>query len=176
MNYRYSFLIVVILFSISCTSQSNKSEKEASNNSNSVYWVNDYADVLSTEEESQLTQVLKSLEDSIGSQMVILTIPSIGDQTIEEYSLQTARKWKIGRANYDDGILITMAVNDRKVRIEVGYGLELIIRDEIAAMIIRDQMIPAFRDGLYFKGLSEGSREIIKRIYSNPELVGVKND
>ncbi|QCK16532.1 TPM domain-containing protein [Mangrovivirga cuniculi] len=135
-------------------------------------YVNDYADILTEKEEGQLTVLLRSLEDSIGSQLVILSIDSLSGHTIKEFSLQIASIAKIGRANYDDGILITFARYDRQVRIEVGYGLEQIIRDEIAKKIIDSTMIPEFRNGDFYAGLRKGSEEIIHLICSNPELVG----
>lgn len=134
--------------------------------------VNDYANILSEEEENDLNQLLKSLEDSIGSQLAILAIDSLPGQTIETYSLRVANEWGIGRAEYNDGILITLSIKNRKVRIAVGYGLELIIEDHIAKRIIDSVMIPEFKTQNFYSGLRKGSQEMINLIYSNPELVG----
>ncbi|HCX21238.1 MAG TPA: hypothetical protein DHN29_04935, partial [Cytophagales bacterium] len=136
--------------------------------------VNDYADILTDPEEDQLNDLLKSLEDSIGSQLVILTIDSLDERTIEEYSMDVANDWRIGRADYDDGILITLAMKDRKIRIEVGYGLERIIRNEIAKKIIDGTMVPEFLKGDFYSGLTKASQELIDLIYGNPDLVGKK--
>src|SRR5688572_28504201 len=109
-----------------------------------VYFVTDSASMLTDEQQSKLVEQLKNLETNIGSQMAILTIESLHGEKIEDYSLRTASNWGLGRKNYNDGILITVALRDQQVRIEVGSGLEKIITDEIAAQIIREEMIPNF--------------------------------
>ncbi|WP_159581509.1 YgcG family protein [Marinoscillum sp. 108] len=175
-NFQY-FLLLTLLTTFGCNSQSQKSTPQRTTYSNvpELYArVNDYADILSDDEEANLNQLLKSLEDSIGSQLVILSIVSLDERTIEEYSIDVADNWRIGRANYNDGIIITLAMKDRMIRIEVGYGLELIIRDEIAKKIIDSTMIPEFRTGNFNAGLTKASEKIINLIYSNPELVGKK--
>ncbi|MFK7901103.1 MAG: YgcG family protein [Cyclobacteriaceae bacterium] len=166
------FLLLLITFG--CNSkQSNTTDYSFANVKTELIKgrVNDYGNILTEPEESTLNELLKSLEDSIGSQLVILTIDSLYGETIESYSLKVADK-KIGRASHNDGILILVSVKDRKVRIEVGYGLELIIKDEIAWRIINQQITPEFKKGNFFEGLNKGSEEIIQLIYSNPELVG----
>lgn len=135
--------------------------------------VNDYAAILTVSEEDKLNELLKSLEDSIGSQLVILTIESLEGRTIEEYSMDVVENSTIGREKYKDGILITLALTDRKVRIEVGYGLELIVKDEIAKKIIDSIMVPEFQEQKYNEGLTNASKEIISLIYKNPKLVGI---
>lgn len=168
-NFQH-ILLLTLLATFGCNPQSKRSEYIY----DSYERVNDLADILTDDQESNLRELLKSLEDSIGSQLAILTIDSLGEFTIEEYSIQVAESWQIGRANYDDGILIMLAMKDRKIRIEVGYGLELIIRDEIAKKIIDSTIVPEFRSGNFHGGLTQASTEIINLIYSNPELVGKK--
>ncbi|MEQ9377422.1 MAG: TPM domain-containing protein [Imperialibacter sp.] len=170
-NFQY-ILLLTLLTTFGCNSQSNRSEYIY----DSYERVNDFADVLTDDQEANLGELLKSLEDSIGSQLVILTLDSLGELTIEEYSIQVAENWQIGRANYDDGILIMLAIKDRKIRIEVGYGLELIIKDEIAKQIIDNTIVPEFRAGNFNGGLTQASKEIINLIYRNPELVGKKSN
>jgi len=119
-----------------------------------------------------LTSNLKKLESDIGSQVVILTIDSLSGASIEEYSLQVAECWMIGRAGYNDGLLITVALNDRKMRIEVGYGLEKIIKDHISKNIIVNEMTPNFREQNYFDGLLSATNKIDSLIRSNVDLVG----
>ncbi|MBV6643588.1 MAG: TPM domain-containing protein [Cyclobacteriaceae bacterium] len=177
MKYFQYILLLTLFTTFGCNSQSQKPAAKRTTYSNSnipeLYArVNDYAEILTDTEEANLNELLKSLEDSIGSQLVILSIDSLGEQTIEEYSIDVADNWRIGRANYDDGIIITLAMKDRKIRIEVGYGLELIIRDEIAKKIIDSAMVPEFRTGNFNGGLTRASKEIINLIYKNPELVG----
>lgn len=140
------------------------------------FWVNDYADILTDDQEASVNEMLKTLEDSIGSQLVILTIDSLGELTIEEYSLQVAQDLQIGRASHDDGVLIMVAIKDRKIRIEVGYGLELVIKNEVADKIIKSIIVPEFRAGNFYRGLTHASSEIINLIYTNHELVGRRGE
>jgi uncharacterized protein len=135
-------------------------------------YVNDNAGLLSNSQIDSLTGEIRELENSIGSQIVILTIDSLNGQKIEEYSLNIANEWQIGRKDYDDGILITVAKMDRQMRIEVGYGLERIVRDEIAARIIRDHMAPRFREENYFEGLQATVRELKNLVKVNKNLIG----
>ena len=132
----------------------------------------DYAELLSKEQEDSLFQLIASLDNEIGSQVAIATIFSLEGQRIEEYSLKLAEQLQLGRAKFDDGILITVAQAERTMRIEVGYGLEKIFKDEIAARIIREEMAPSFRDTDYAGGLLKGIKKIIQLIKDNEELVG----
>lgn len=162
-----SFLTICGLF-VSC-------EKKVHQNTRTLKVENrvfDYAELLSKEQEDSLFQLIKSLDTEIGSQIAIATIFSLEGQRIEEYSLNLAEKLGLGRAKFDDGILITVAQAERTIRIEVGYGLEKIVRDEIAARIIREEMAPNFRDKDYAGGLSKGIKQIVKLIKDNEELVG----
>lgn len=134
--------------------------------------VNDYAYIFTDDQETTLNKLLKSVEDSIGSQLAILSIDSLGGLSIEEYSMDVVENWKLGRRNYNDGLLITLAIQERKIRIEVGYGLELIITDEIAKKILDHTMVPHFKDGDFYSGITEGLNEIINLIHRNSEMVG----
>ena len=134
--------------------------------------VNDYADLLTPTQETELETLYRSLEQEVGSQVALLTIESLHGIRIEDYSLKVANTWALGRRDVDDGVLITMAVEDRMVRIEVGYGLESVISNETASQIIQQNMIPEFKKGEFFKGLEQGSQEIVQRIRANPKLVG----
>jgi hypothetical protein len=133
--------------------------------------VNDYADLLSPPEEAELAQLYAVLERETGCQMALLTIQVLPDVSIEEYSLAVANGWALGRRGIDDGLLITLARDNKSVRIEVGYGLERVISDELAKEVI-DRMTPQFRAGRFFGGLKEGSTEIVRLIHANVELIG----
>jgi len=132
----------------------------------------DHADILTDDEEAALTKQVRMLEDSIGSQIVVLTINSLDGEKIENYSLRRAEEMKIGRKDYDDGILITAAVRDRQMRIEVGIGLENIIKDEIASQILSDQMAPMFREEKYYEGFRLSIERLSALIIENKDLVG----
>ncbi len=172
-------VFILILFTLACSSQPNSrqprdNQSESTSIPKMYALVNDYANVLTNEEESELTSLIKSLEDSVGSQLGILTVNSLDGKSIEQYSIEVANNWRIGRENYDDGILIVLAKSDRKIRIEVGYGLELIIRDEIAKKIIDSTIIPEFRAKSFAQGLYRGSEQIIEKVLSNRDMIGKK--
>lgn len=136
--------------------------------------VNDYAELLTPEEEQQLAQPLRLVADSVGSQIAILTIESLPETSIENYSLAVANTWKLGRAEFDDGILIVLSEADHVVRIALGLGLEVAIPDDFAAETI-DLMTPDFRAGRFYDGLLVGCQKIIDRIHEKSALIGRRN-
>lgn len=107
--------------------------------------VHDQAGVLSAHTERQLEQQLAAYEASTGHQFAVLIVPSLEGDPIEDYTLRVAEGWQLGQKGKDDGVLLFIAMNDRKIRIEVGYGLEGDLPDVFAGRIIRDVMAPAFR-------------------------------
>jgi uncharacterized protein len=123
--------------------------------------VTDEARLLDAGSAAALEATLKAYEDRTGRQIAVLTIPSLEGEALEDYSLKVARTWKLGRKGKDDGVLILVARDDRKIRIEVGYGLEGELTDAQAGRIIRDDMVPRFRRGDYAKGLREGVDAVI---------------
>lgn len=116
--------------------------------------VNDEAHVLSDYDRSTLEQRLVALDDSTSNQIAIVTIPTLNDYPIEDYANKLFRSWGIGDKKTNNGVLILIAVNDHKARIEVGYGLEGAIPDVTASDIIANDLAPAFRKGDYYSGLS----------------------
>lgn len=164
-------ILIVILFSTTfCSSPRN--QVDCPNTPKLLGRVNDYSDILTDEEEQNLTTILARLEKDIGSQMGILTIDTLNGELIEEYSLRVANCWALGRKNYNDGLLITVALKDRKMRIEVGYGLEKIVKDEIARNIIVNEIVPKFKQEKYFNGLLAATNKIDSLIRTNIKLVG----
>ncbi|WP_424962595.1 TPM domain-containing protein [Ekhidna sp.] len=123
--------------------------------------VTDLANILTESEEAFLTSQLKELEERKGSQLAILTINSTKPETIEQFAIRVVDRWKLGREDVDDGVLLIVAKNDRKLRIEVGYGLEGAIPDAYAKRIINNIIVPHFRDGDYYLGMEEGIEAII---------------
>lgn len=118
-----------------------------------IQHVTDLTGTLTAGQISQLEAQLTELETRKGSQVAVYMISTLGDQSLEEYSLAIAEKNKLGRAKTDDGVLLFIAKDDRKVRIEVGYGLEGAIPDAKAGRIIREYMAPNFRNGDYNQGI-----------------------
>lgn len=134
----------------------------------------DLAEVLSPATESALTAILADLEAATGAQVAVLTIPSLAGDPIESYSLRVAESWGLGSRERDDGVLVLVAVDDRRVRIEVGYGLEGALPDVAAGRIIRDAMVPHFRRGDHEEGVLAGARAIAERL--NPAAAGAPRD
>jgi uncharacterized protein len=121
----------------------------------------DRANVLSPQIESQLQAQLESYERTTGHQLAVLTLPSLEGEPIEDYSLRVAESWKLGKKGKDDGILLLVATEDRKVRIEVGYGLEGDVPDAMVGRIIRDVIAPAASRGDLGFGISRAVSAIM---------------
>jgi len=118
--------------------------------------VNDYGGMLSPEAESRIETLLKDLEEKDSTQVVVLTVPSLGEDVLEDFSIRVAERWRIGRKGLDNGAILVIARDDRKVRIEVGYGLEGRLTDLTAGRIIRDRIVPEFRAGRFDQGVLNG--------------------
>jgi uncharacterized membrane protein YgcG len=162
-------LILLFLLGI-CVSCENKNH--AARSLSLKNRIIDNAGLLTKDQEDSIFYLIKKLELQIGSQIALITIDSLGGQKIEEFSINIADSLKLGRATHNDGVLITVSLKDRTARIEVGTGLENIIKDEIAAEIIREELAPKFREENYGKGLFLVVEEISKLITDNKDLVG----
>ena len=125
--------------------------------------VNDSAALLSPTTESSLTELLAQYESKTGHQLAVLTIPSLLGDPVEDFSLRVVEAWKLGKKGKDDGVLLLVAANDHKMRIEVGYGLEGELPDIVAGRIIRDVMAPHFKRGDYDGGVSAAVGAIIEK-------------
>jgi uncharacterized protein len=128
----------------------------------------DQTGTLSSGDIASLTQTLKNLEARKGSQIAVLIVPTTQPETIEQYSIRVAEAWKIGRKKIDDGALLVVAKDDRKLRIEVGYGLEGALNDVTAKRIIDEVITPKFRSGDFAGGISAGLTRIIAVIDGEP--------
>jgi len=127
-------------------------------------WTNDFTKTLSSEELQQLNFRLKTYQDTTTNQLVSLMIASLDGYPIEEYSFEVAEKNKIGTKENSNGILFLVVKNDRKMRIEVGYGLESVLPDALASSIIRNEVAPYFRKNEYYAGINSGIDAIIAAI------------
>lgn len=121
----------------------------------------DNASLLSSSQEQALTKLLQEHEEKTTNQVVVVTLPSLQGYTIEEYGYQLGRHWGIGQKGKDNGVLLIVAPNERKVRIEVGYGLEGVLTDKIAHDIIQDKILPFFKQKNYSKGIEFGTYQIL---------------
>lgn len=117
--------------------------------------VNDYGNMLTADEESRLEQIIKLNENGTSSQLAILTIPSLEGDNLEDFSIRTVDEWKLGTSESDNGVLILIALNERKIRIEVGYGLEGSLTDLKSDYIIRNILSPELKKGNTALGLEE---------------------
>jgi uncharacterized protein len=127
--------------------------------------VHDEAHVLSQATIDQLESLLKAHEDSTTNQIAVLVIPSLEGEELETYSLRVAHDtWKLGQKTNDNGVLLLVVIDDRKMRIEVGQGLEGVLTDAIAGRIIRKEMAPYFREQKYDEGINAAVDAIIKAI------------
>src|SRR3954451_20200315 len=123
--------------------------------------VTDLTQTLTTGETQALEAKLADWESRTSNQLAVLLVPTTQPEPIEAYALRVAEKWKIGRKGQDNGALFVIAKNDRKMRIEVGYGLEGVLPDVIANRIIREDVAPAFREGKFADGINAGVDRII---------------
>jgi uncharacterized protein len=137
--------------------------------------VSDYANVLSAQEEQALEQKLVAYDDSSSTQIAVVIENSLDGDDLFDYSQRLAESWGIGREGKSNGVLIYVAVEDRKVRIHTGYGVEGFLPDALASRIIRNLIVPEFRNGNYYAGLDRATDAIIelgKGEYTNDALDG----
>ncbi len=127
-------------------------------------FVNDFAGVLSAEQKQQLEQKLSGFEKSTGNEISIAVIKNLGGDTVENFAVELFKDWKIGKKDKDNGALILVAIDDREMRIEVGYGLEGVLTDAQSSWIINNEMVPAFRDNDFYGGLNTATDKIISAI------------
>ncbi len=126
--------------------------------------VNDTAGILFPNTIHDLEALLKAHEDSTSNQVAVLTIPSLDGEPIENYSMRVVETWKLGGKGKDNGVLLLVARDDREVRIEVGYGLEGNLPDVTCSRIVRNEMIPRFKDGDFDGGVRAGVAAILAAI------------
>jgi uncharacterized protein len=130
--------------------------------------VTDLTETLKPEQAASLEQMLQSFEARKGTQIAVLMLPTTAPETIEQYALRVAEQWKVGRKKVDDGVVLVVAKDDRAVRIEVGYGLEGVLNDATANRIIREVIVPRFREGDFYGGLSAALDRMIRTIDGEP--------
>src|SRR4051812_26946416 len=152
------FLVIIFLLVTACSIHAQNIPARP----NPPRLVNDFAKVLLPEQTAILEQRLDAFDDSTSNQIAIVTIPTLGDYDIETYANKLFRAWGIGSSKHDNGILILVAVNDHKMRIEVGRGLEGAIPDVTAKNIIDNDLAPNFRQNNYYRGFDEAITSLSK--------------
>ena len=130
--------------------------------------VNDYAAVLTQDQARTLEAQLAQFEQETGHQVALLTIPTLEGEDIEGFSIRVAENWKIGKKGFDNGVILVVAVNDRRLRLEVGYGLEGVLPDAIAKTITSQYIVPRFRSQDYAGGIIAGIDAVLRVIKKDP--------
>jgi uncharacterized protein len=127
-------------------------------------FVEDRANVISDSDERSLNGVLQELEQQTGTQYIVLTVLSTGGLPIEQFSIELAEKWKLGRKDKDNGMLFVFAAKERQARFEVGYGLEGFITDQYTSRVGRNVLVPYIKQGNTSRGIYETNLQIVQRI------------
>lgn len=126
--------------------------------------VTDLTGTLTAEQKNTLEQRLAAFETAKGSQIAVLMLSSTKPEEIEQFSIRVAEAWKIGRKGTDDGLILVVAKDDRRLRVEVGYGLEGAIPDAVAKRVISETITPRFKAGDFYGGISAGVEQLIKLV------------
>ena len=170
-----SFLFLFLFFSVGVYAQTDVVPKKPSLAEGLVV---DQTNTLTPEQQATLRQKLIAYDNSTSNQIAIVIIQSLKGNSIEDVALQIGRDWGVGgQAEKDNGVVILVAKDDHKMRIEVGYGLEGAVTDYVASSIIQNTLTPNFKEGNYYRGLTEAVDEIIKAAegrYTAPEGYGKK--
>lgn len=162
-------LISILFFPILFTHAYNSPGK-------SQGYINDYAKVISESQVLSLNNKLQDFDSQNGIQIAVVTIDALDDETIETYAVKLFEEWKIGQSGKDNGALFLIAISDKKVRIEVGYGLEGILTDAKSNEIIQKLVIPEFKKGNYENGIVNGTDAIISVLKSEDYLISSQNE
>ena len=133
--------------------------------------VNDYASMISAPVRADIEAKLQQLEVAESTQIVILTVPSLQGDPVEDFSIRVAEAWKIGHKGSDNGVLLIVSRDDHKVRIEVGYGLEGKLTDLLTGRIINGEIVPAFKAGKFDAGFTSGVASLIAAVHGEYKAV-----
>jgi uncharacterized protein len=123
--------------------------------------VSDYAGVLTVDQRRNLEEKLARFEEETTNQVTVVIIPTLAGDSLEDYSIRLAEKWRIGRKGKDNGVILLIVMQDRNIRIEVGYGLEGMLPDSLAGEIIRQEIASRFRQGQFYQGIEAGVNAIM---------------
>jgi len=132
--------------------------------------VTDFANVIDAATEAELDRELDQLEQNTSSEIAVATVSSLGNMSVEEYANKLFKQWGVGQAKQDNGVLVLVAPNDHKMRIEVGYGLEGVLPDGLAGEVIRDQFTPKFKSNDYSGGIKDGVDRLVQIVEKHQVL------
>lgn len=134
-------------------------------------WFTDRANLVGPTEGDLLNRKLADFEQQTGAQFIIYIFPSLEGESLEDFTIRAVERWKVGQKKYDNGLVLFVFAEDRKVRIEVGYGLEGSITDAFSSRVIRQTIAPAFSQGQYGQGLNAAADAIMTKIRTGEEPV-----
>lgn len=167
MRFRQRILSVILFVLVLCVCSVSSSQTITLKPTG---FVNDFAHVINAGTSAKLGQLLTAFEQATGIEAAVVTVGSLDDTPVEDFAVTLFEQWGIGKKGKDNGLLILVAPTERKMRIEVGYGLEGAINDAVAGRIIRDTMIPWFKNGDYSTGILNGTVESIDIISKRYDL------
>ena len=153
--HRFAFLLLLLLPCAGASALDVPQLKER---------VTDLAGVLTAEQISVLDSKLRDLESTDSTQLAVLIIPSLEGESLEDYSMRVVEAWKLGQKAHDNGALLFVSLRDRKIRIEVGYGLESVLTDARSSQIIRNDISPRFRESDFYGGIDAGLTGIAQTV------------
>jgi uncharacterized protein len=130
-------------------------------------FVNDFAGILSPAQRQAMEQSVRDLQQKTGVQVAVVTLESLEGGQVDDFAAKLFRRWGIGQKDKNNGVLVLVALKDRKARIEVGYGLEPILPDALAGRVLDEELFPAFRQGRHAEGLERGVRRVAEIITRN---------
>jgi uncharacterized protein len=124
-------------------------------------FVNDFAGILSDKEEKSLEAILVQYEEQTSNEIAVVTVKSLGGKSVEDYTMALAEKWQVGKEDKDNGVIILVAQEEKKIRIEVGYGLEPVLTDLTAKQIIDNEMTPRFKQDDFSGGIENATKAVM---------------
>jgi uncharacterized protein len=168
---RYCFIAVAAIMATACSMPGANTQNFAADDiQRTNSFVDDQADLLSTKEEDILFRKLSAAKNTYGPHLMVITVKTLKGQEIENYALKLARQLGIGDAKRDDGLLFLVAPGERKVRIEVGYGLEASFSDQFCRKLIDQIILPQFKGGKFPAGIFAGVDAMIAKMKAVPSL------
>lgn len=153
------FLVLLMLIAAGFAGQAQRAVPP-----HNAVWVHDEANVLSASAKAQMEALLQAHRDSTSTQIAVLIVPSLEGEDIDGYGVRVFEEWKLGQKGKDNGVLFLIAMQERQMRIEVGYGLEGVLTDALSSRINRNEVAPYFRQGNYEAGIQAGVVGIIKAV------------
>ena len=156
--FAFAFYLICSSYSLS---QVKINEPGRDNPAQLVKYVTDETGTLNSNQLTQLNNKLVSFNRTTSNQVLVYLIPSLNGESLEDYSIRLAEKNKIGKKDKNNGVLVLIVKDDRKIRIEVGYGLEGVLTDAMSSKIIRNDFTPQFKSGKYYEGIDKGIDAII---------------